>query len=95
MTNKRVPELIVLTLMVIRDITPRDRLQKCLRVVVVLLNGSRLAPRYTVPLSAGLDYQSYGAKVSQKTFKRFVECIREFCILALALQTGMRLCDQG
>lgn len=33
--------MITPTLIVIRDITPRDRLQECLRVVVVLLNGSR------------------------------------------------------
>ena len=54
MTDKRVPELIALTLVVIRDITPRDRLQECLCVVVVLMNGSRMAVSYAVLLSAGI-----------------------------------------
>lgn len=30
----------MLTVIVIRDVVPRDRLQECLRVVVVLFNGS-------------------------------------------------------
>jgi hypothetical protein len=76
---------ITLTFMVIRDIVPRDGFQECLRVVVVLLNCSRLGLSYAMPLSAGLDYQSHGAKVGQKALKRFVECIREFRILTLAL----------
>ena len=46
------------------------------------------------PLSSGLDYQSHGAKVCQKTFERFIERIQKFRILILTLQTGMRLRDQ-
>ena len=54
MTDKRVLELIALTLMVIRDITFRDRFQEYLCVVVVLMNGSRMAVSYAVLLSAGI-----------------------------------------
>ena len=80
--------------MVIRDIVPRDRFQECLRVVVVLLNCGRLGLSYVMPLSAELDYQSHSAKVGQKTLKRFIESIREFRILTLALQIDVRLCDR-
>jgi len=43
MTNKRVMELIALTIVVIRDIVPRNRFQECLHFVIVLLNGSRFS----------------------------------------------------